>query len=131
MHYISSAFAALLDVMHSSKTVIIIYSKRCWHFPHVEITLITTYRKGFYWNWCHSIRSLLPGKVARLVQWGPVSHALNRTKKDSENKFRLLHNATLRTGPFSEEKDALILQRRAEWEMAGDGLLGLLVALEE
>ena len=65
------------------------------------------------------------------VQWSPVSHALNRTKKDCWNKFQLLHNATLRKGPFSEEEDALILQRRAEREKAGDRLHGLWKALEE
>ena len=65
------------------------------------------------------------------VQWGPVSHALNRTKRDCINKVTSLHNATLRRGPFSEEEDALILQRRAEWEKAGDGLRGLWKALEE
>ena len=52
---------------------------------------------------------------------GHKLHTLNRS---------LLH-ATLRKGPFSEEEDALILQRRAEWEKAGDGLRGLWVALEE
>ena len=60
-----------------------------------------------------------------------MSHALNRTKQDCKDKVTSLHNATLRRGPFSEEEDALILQRRAEWEMAGDGLLGLWKALEE
>ena len=65
------------------------------------------------------------------VRWGPVSHALNRTKRDCINKVTSLHNATLRRGPFSEEEDALILQRRAEWEKAGDGLRGLWKALEE
>ena len=65
------------------------------------------------------------------VQWGPVSHALNRTKPDCISKFHLLRYATLRKGPFSEEEDALILQRKAEWEEAGDGLYGLWKALEE
>ena len=54
------------------------------------------------------------------VQWGPVSHALNRTKQDCWNKFRLLRYAKLRKGPFNEEEDALILQRKAEWEEAGE-----------
>ena len=65
------------------------------------------------------------------MRWGPVSHALNRTKQDCKNKVTSLHNATLRKGPFSEEEDALILQRRAEWEKAGDGLYWLWKALEE
>ena len=65
------------------------------------------------------------------VQWGPVIHSLNRTRVDCTEKFSLLHHATLRKGPFSEEEDALILQRRAEWEKAGDGLVGLWKALEE
>ena len=60
-----------------------------------------------------------------------MSHALNRTKIDCKNKFQLLHDATLKKEPFSEEEDALILQRRAEWEKAGDGLHGLWKALEE
>ena len=78
----------------------------------------------------HMITSARKGGKAE-VQWGPVSHALNRTKQDCKDKFTSLHNATLRRGPFSEEEDALILQRRAEWEKAGSALRGLWAALKE
>ena len=78
----------------------------------------------------HTIKSRRNNRKTE-VRWGPVSHALNRTKIDCKHKVTSLHYATLRRGPFSEEEDALILQRRAEWEMAGDGLRGLWKALEE
>ena len=73
--------------------------------------------------------------VAGRIDWKPIAAALGRSPYACATKLKSLNisllNTTLRKGPFSEEEDALILQRRAEWEKAGEGLLGLWVALEE
>ena len=73
--------------------------------------------------------------VAGRIDWKPIAAVLGRSTRVCAAKLgslnRSLLNTTLRKGPFREEEDALILQRRAEWEETGKGLLGLWVALEE
>ena len=74
-------------------------------------------------------------RVSGIIDWKPIAAALGRSTEACAAKLislkRSLLNTTLRKGPFSEEEDALILQRRAEWGEAGKGFRGLWKALEE
>ena len=73
--------------------------------------------------------------VTGRIDWKPIAATLGRSTYACRYELQTLNErllrATLRKGPVSEEEDALILQRKAEWEKAGDGLVGLWKALEE
>lgn len=57
------------------------------------------------------------------VDWTAVSKALNRSYKVTKGKWKNLELAearkTMKRGPWSAEEDALIMQRRQEWELNG------------
>lgn len=62
------------------------------------------------------------------IDWKAIGSLLDRPPVDCANKWRGVQANKLKTGPYTTEEDALILNRVAEW---GDQRSGLWTSLEK